>query len=762
MPKSRGRKKGRGGPTPRKANNRIRPDQIEVPMATFDPTLTPVSMAGTTPNQGCTITPSVSDELLEASYIHHKGEGYLYDSELVEQAVTDSDEFELIHPDCNEQKCLKARQLRLSHDDIAPMGMPKVKNFINDILTNGAWADSATDKKYIGLRPLDKEWELQSYKAYFLWCKDKLPSYLKKGLYATKEHLNAARAMVKKIGIDKIPYVGLTHDAAIDLWVDRYLNKISREVDYITKSQASFQILTCMTKRVSEDYSTIRELVQEAHEHEWDEGSDPITKEIIENFGIDKDHFGTEMDGHALPIFPIVTKEDLSENFMDSIFQRRNSYYIHHQDKMMPSCLVTYSPKGSWDYNRLMSKYTGINCYGRAFAKDYADYSTLWVKNKGDMEKTPELTKEKMHWEAIQIHSTLTNAALPMANKDMQLWYSETEHEEAKVKSEMSEAKVKRYERWSNNGGMSKLSSVAKKHRSKIKNQDEFMFFHFSHRSNFQMMDFSRLGHGKTGGREIASPTENWNPFVENFAIGVSKDLHFYFEDRLYYLLDFFDAKTATIFLDSMIGMVMNTIKWLDYINKERIEYVEAKRKDSDKDRQLMGRNAPEFDEDAVTEEYEQKWITVPQTFRRTRPDERKARKAHQGGTHASPYPHIGILIGDRYKNNPTYGFYKRSDFSGIEGVRISKKGEMCAYRINWPKGHPLSGSKSLDDVRKEQKKYIHDRGNAKAPKTEKRNKRQHQVLVVPEELMAEVREAVNLADDLLKAKKDETKTVQN
>ena len=124
MPKSRGRKKGRGGPTPRKANNRIRPDQIEVPMATFDPTLTPVSMAGTTPNQGCTITPSVSDELLEASYIHHKGEGYLYDSELVEQAVTDSDEFELIHPDCNEQKCLKARQLRLSHDDIAPMGMP--------------------------------------------------------------------------------------------------------------------------------------------------------------------------------------------------------------------------------------------------------------------------------------------------------------------------------------------------------------------------------------------------------------------------------------------------------------------------------------------------------------------------------------------------------------------------------------------------------------------------------------------------------------
>jgi len=717
-------------------------------MAVFDPSCTPVSMTETKPNQGCTITPSVSDELIDASYIHHKGEGYLYDSDLVNAAVSGSEGFELIHPDCNEQKCLKIRQLRLSHDDIAPAGMPKVKNFINDILTNGAWSDSSTSKKYIGLRPLDKEWELQSYKAFFLWCKDKLPSYLKKGLFPTKESRDAALKIWRdaRQNPDKLPFLALTSDAAIDLWIKTYLDKISREVIYMTKSQASFQILTPMTKRVSEDYHTIRELMQEAHGYEWDEGSDPITTKTVEHYGTDKDHFGTDMDGHALPIFPIISKEDLSENFMDSIFQRRNSYYIHHEDKKMPSCLVSYSPKGSWEYNRLISdKYTGIPCYGRAFARDYADYSTLYVENNGDMDKTKDLREQKAHWEAIQIHSLLTNSALPMANKDMELWRADGEKSD-----------IKRFSEWSDNDGMTKLQSVAKKDRSKMKKQDEFMFFHFSHRSNFSGATFSQLGIGK-----VESPSK-WHPFSNDFTIGVSKDLYFYFEDRLYYLLDFFDEKTATIFLDSMIGMVMNTIKWLDYINKERIEYVEAKRKENEKDRETMGKDTPEFDEDAVTEEYEQKWIGVPQTFRRTRRDERKARKPYQGGTHASPYPHVGILVGDRYKNNPTYGLYKRSDFSGIKGVRISKKGEKCAYRINWPKGHPLSGSRDLDDVRREQKKYIHDRSNIKSPKTGKRNKRQHQVLVIPEELMSEVREAVNVADDLLKASKEKIKTVQN
>ena len=146
------------------------------------------------------------------------------------------------------------------------------------------------------------------------------------------------------------------------------------------------------------------------------------------------------------------------------------------------------------------------------YTRDYADYSTLYVENNGDMDKTKDLREQKAHWEAIQIHSLLTNSALPMANKDMELWRADGEKSD-----------IKRFSEWSDNDGMTKLQSVAKKDRSKMKKQDEFMFFHFSHRSNFSGATFSQLGIGK-----VESPSK-WHPFSNDFTIGVSKDLYFYF-----------------------------------------------------------------------------------------------------------------------------------------------------------------------------------------------------------------------------------------
>jgi hypothetical protein len=765
MPKSKGRKKGRGKSTPqrRKKDSTLgnptfstREGHAYNDQQSIDISTTGESVRVDS-NSCSTFTPPISNDLIENSWIKDKSQGYIYHRDLVAEMTKDVGDFELISTDCNEEKCLKARKLRLSHDAISPEGMPNIKNVINDFLKSGAAFDAALSEKYVGLRALDVEWELQSYVAYLNWCEEKLQGYLKKALFPTEESRRLSENAWDN-GYD------LTTDVGLNNWCDRYIHKIYNEVRYITLSQATFTLPKEMTRRVSEYHDTLEE---------WKEvsGVEKITMDTVKEFNLDTSHFGTTYTGDVKPILPIVTKDDLGDNWIQEIFCRRASYYIEHEDKLIPPCMVVSTgtltnqdPREKFDYGTPIipkavklrwekwKEYMAQRCAkhameirdtGKAFQIDDA------LKGAFDSEEYAQFTR-------AETNAFMMGIGLPLANRDMGLWLTEEEakkHPEQQLRSQ----KTPTFSDFVESGKIDKVKEISrlsvrdwKKGSPDRSNSMTFNFFV----KNFSIINTK-------GVKESSSIA--WQSLGQSVQIGITNDLSIWYNKSFAYTLDQIEAESppaAVQFLDSMIGLVMNTVFWLNYISKERIEYVDSKKKENEKKRDKMGQNIPEFDEDAVTEEYEQRWLKVPLTFKRTRPDGRKPRKAHQGGTHASPYPHVGILVGDRYKNNPTWGFHKRKDFSGIKGVRIDKKGEFCAYRINWPKDHPLSGSKSLDDVRAEQNKYIHDRGNRKSSETQKRGKRVHQVLTIGEHI-AEVRSVADLADqNLSKLKEKRTSTI--
>ena len=761
MPKSRGRKKGRG-PTPRKRKY----SESQVKSAKFAKSdeefaydnRNHVQLSSTgdfsdfenSSGGTATITPPISEELIENSWAKDKSQGYMYNKKIVEFFKGEK-EFELISPDCNEENCLKTRKLRLSHDAISPEGMPTIKNIINDFLKNGAAYDAALSEKYIGLRPLDVEWELQSYVAYTNWCNDKLHGYLKKALFPTEESRRLSED-AWCFGYD------LTTDQGLEHYVQQYIHRIWAEMVYITRSQAIFQLPVQMTRRISEEYETLEE---------WRElsGDEQVTMDSVKDFNLDPTHFGTGYVGAAQPLLPIITKSDLGDNWIQDIFTRRNTFWITHEDEALPSCTVQYLGKNQMLGGFCKSafkdnKYEPIRpAFLEKRWKAWAEHlgvvcaeHAMKVRDTGQKFYTKDAlagvlkSEQASEFYRAETHAHMMGYGLPLANKDMNLWLTE---EEAKA---TNSEKTTGFQDWVDSGGkekmqeLSRLSFLGWKKRSPDK--VNAMIFTFSVK-NFSVVN--------TKGLKESSDSA-WIPMSEEFQIGVSNDLCFWFNKNFHHTFDQIHSESpasATEFYDSMMGLVMNISFWLNFISQERIEYVKSKKEENDKQREKMGLNAPDFDEDAITEEYEQKWISCPMTVRKSLRDDRKPRKEHQGGTHASPYPHVGLLKGDRYKKNPTYGFYKPSHFAGIKGVRIDQNGEWCAYRINWPKDHPKHGSKDLDQLKDEQSQYIHDRSNLKSPKNQKRQKRVNQVLTVNQHLK-EVREAADKLDQKLSKLKSE------
>ena len=774
MPKSRGRKKGRG-PTPRKRKH----SESQVKSAKFAKSdeefayenRNHVQLSSTgdysdfknSSGGTRTITPPISEELIENSWAKDKSQGYMYNKEIV-AFFKGQKEFELISPDCNEENCLKTRRLRLSHDAISPEGMPTIKNIINDFLKNGAAYDAALSKKYVGLRSLDAEWELKSYVSYYHWCEDKLHGYLKKALFPTEE----SRRLSEDAWYDGYD---LTTDQGLRHYIEKYLTKIYREVVYITQSQAIFQLPVQMTRRISEEYGTLEE---------WRElsGDKQVTMDSVKEFDLDPTHFGTGYTGDAQPLLPIITKSDLGDNWIQDIFTRRSSYWITHEDEALPSCLVSYIRKGHYEKKDFDKKYepirpdflkkrweawtehlgavcakyaTKVRDTGQIADSIYANFDPKTGRKFNIKDALGGVLKSELASEfyRAETHAHMMGYGLPLANRDMNLWLTE---EEAKA---TNSEKTTGFKDWVDSGGkekmqeLSRLSFLGWKKRSPDK--VNAMLF------TFPVKNFSILN---TKGLKESTDTA-WVSMSEEFQIGVTNDLCFWFNKGFYHTFDQIHSESpprAIEFYDSIIGLVMNISFWLNFISQERIEYVKSKKEENDKQREKMGLNAPDFDEDAITEEYEQKWISCPMTVRKSYRDDRKPRKEHQGGTHASPYPHVGLLKGDRYKKNPTYAFYKPSHFAGIKfegGVNIDQNGEWCAYRINWPKDHPKHGSKDLNELRNEQSQYIHDRSNLKSPKNQKRQKRVNQVLTVNQHLK-EVREAADKLDQKLSKLKSE------
>jgi len=761
MPKSKGRKKGRG-PTPRK--RKYSASQVKSAKfaksdeefaydnrnhvqlsSTGDWSDFENSFGGVS-----TITPPISEELIENSWAKDKSQGYMYNKKVVE-LLKGEREFELISPDCNEENCLKTRRLRLSHDAISPEGMPTIKNIINDFLKNGAAYDAALSEKYIGLRPLDVEWELQSYVAYYNWVGDKLYGYLKKALFPTEESRRLSED-AWCFGYDLTTEQGLKH------YVHQYMLRVTVEVQYIARSQAIFQLPVQMTRRISEEYGTLEE---------WRElsGDEQITMDSVKEFNLDPTHFGTGYVGDAQPLLPIITKSDLGDNWIQDIFTRRNNFWITHEDESLPSCTVQYMGKnamigeflkGTFKDNKYepirpaflekrwkaWTEHLGVVCAEHAMkVRDTGRKYDIKDALAGVLN-----SEQASEFYRAETHAHMMGYGLPLANKDMNLWLTEKE-----AKASNSE-KTTGFKDWVDSGRkekmqeLSRLSFLGWKKRSSDK--VNAMLF------TFPVKNFSVIN---TKGLKESSDTA-WVPMSEDFQICVTNDLCFSFNKNFYHTIDQIHSESpasAIEFYDSMIGLVMNMSFWLNFISQERIEYVKSKKEENDKQREKMGLNAPDFDEDALTEEYEQKWISCPMTVRKSLRDDRKPRKEHQGGTHDSPYPHVGILKGDRYKKNPTYGFHKPSHFAGIKGVNIDKNGEWCAYRINWPKDHPKHGSKDLDQLKDEQSQYIHDRSNLKSPKNQKRQKRVNQVLTVNQHLK-EVREAADKLDQKLSKLKSE------
>jgi hypothetical protein len=578
--------------------------------------------------------------------------GYIYDRKGVKRLLI-KPTWEIGSQNALEKDCLKNRLLMLKHDEQSPLGQPSWRNHINKLIKSGRHKDGILNERYRGLRPLDEEWIMESYAAYVNWCMDNINEVLD-DIYDSK---NIKRKLNEGTGSSN--WLGIA---------DQYIADLITEKVFMTQSRAIWKIAKTRSKIIGSNESDWADCYYNKRDKEKD---------------------------WMFPVLPFLFKGDLPDNWFDICFSRRSAYIVEHEDKELPSFSIT----------KLSEKDDDVKRFGQLFGEHQKEALLGLGKLIGSgtcfsqQEKKDYLSKENNGVLMNQHH------ALPLIHPSLStdvgsMYWDVDEAKQSADEDEMKRIFKKRQFLWN--------ASIIKQ-REGHSDRGEVMRFTFFR----EKMTKDKVTQCQW--KQFGLCENEWTMFPSHFDITVTRDLAISHNGDFTVLEDMIDRGNFLIIRDSLIGLVLDTIKNLVRINQETVEWVKGENKERE-EKKSKGEAAPPLSDEEI-EAYEAKNISVPNHKKKYYYDEEDGkvkRKEYNKGSGETPMPHIRIRKHERFKSGKLknrWGFYKPEDFP--VPVNIRPEGENCTWET------VSVGDKDMDSVLE-----------ARAEHLIKTGKRVHEILI--------------------------------
>ncbi len=698
MPKSKGRKKGRG-PTPRRKKNKSVGFTADA------------NQIGNTPKAGDknqwayfnsrqenydrepysnrSLSSSITKDSLSSSHLRDMSDfdyknGYLYDRSEVQKILV-RPKWEIASPNALEKDCLKNRLLMLKHDEESPLGQPSFRNHINKLIKSGRHKDGILNERYRGLRPLDEEWIMESYVAYVNWCMDNI-----------NEVLDDLRDS-KKIKSDLNWKMGNVDDPNWYGIADQYLKDLICEKIFMSESRAIWKIGKTRSKIIGSD------------ENDW--------TDCYYADGDQKDPDGSdrEIKQELYPAIPFVFRDDLPSNWFDICFSNRSAYVVEHEDKTLPSFTIT----------KLTEEDDDVKRFEQIFGEPQKEALLGLGRHIGSGTCFSQTEKEKCNKGAEDPVTLNQHHCLPLVHPTMlssmkSMYWEQSEKATLENGEDFQKFFTKRQFLWN--------ASINKQREGHSDRRGVMRF-------TFYRNTFTEKVVPKEKFEKFKVAEHDWTMFNPSFDITVSKDLTISYNGDFTVLEDLMHRETYAVLKDSIIGLVLFSIKNLVRINQETVEWVERENKDREEKRS-KGENAPPVS-DEETEAYEARNISVPRNKKRYYYDESDGtvkRKDYNKGNGQTPMPHIRIRKHEKFKNGKAksrWGFYKPSDFP--VPVNIRPEGEYCTWET------VSVGDKDMDKVLE-----------ARAEHLMKKGKRTHHILLDDDSTPSGLLDKVKVAAEVI------------
>ena len=684
MPKSRGRKKGRG-PAPRKKKKvsfSVGQDQISDAPLIGDSNKWAYFNFSTTNYErdvysGRSLSSSISLDNMSCSHLRNlldfnDKNGYIYLRDDV-NAVLTKPTWEIASENALEKDCLANRLLMLKHDENSPMGAVSFRNHINKLIKSGRHKDGILNERYRGLKPLDEEWELQSYTAYVNWCMDNLREVYK----SIETNSTLPKTIVERnYKKDKKTGKEFGTDAEFsDLAVDQYLSDLIREKIFMTEGRAIWQIGKSRSKIIS------------LNENDWED---------CYYFNSDDEEICKE--GSLFPVIPFVFREELPDNWFDICFSRRSAYVVNHEDKSLPSFSITKISESNDDVKRFEQNFGEAQKEALLGLGRHVGSGTCFSQTEKRNQISFLAANKKGGKEPFSSIALYGHTGLPMFHPYFTMncrsmnWDADEASKIAKKKWNSEETKQMATKK------QFLYNQSINKQRGGHSDRLEVMRFHFN-RTTFSQADILDQVYNKNGVAE----NDEWTVFPAAFDISVYKDLSISYNGDFVILEDFMDETRFMALRDSIIGLVLNTIKNLVRINQETTEWIETE----NKDREYQAKEGVKISSltNEEIEAYEARNISVPSSKKKyyyDTEDGKVKRKTHNKGTGETPIPHIRILRHDKYKNGEhknRWAFYMPEDFP--IPVNIKPEGEYCSWTT------VSVGDKDMDRILEARAKHL-------------------------------------------------------